>query len=202
MKLGLVVEGHGEVESVPILIRRIAGWLGTACEIAPPLRVPRKAVVKAGELERAVTLLANKVGADGAVLILLDADDDLACTLAPALIERARAARPDRAVGLVLAVREFEAWFLAAARSLRGVRGLAADLEPPASPESVRGAKEWLSERKRGGYLPTADQPGLTARFDIEVARQLPSFDKLVREVARLLAVPSTPPPKAPEPEF
>jgi hypothetical protein len=188
MNLGLIVEGHGETESAPLLVRRIAASLGLACDIGRPLRVPRTTLVKAGELERAVTLLGNKVGAQGAVLVLIDADDDLACALGPVLLQRARVARPDRRVGVVLAVREYEAWFLAAAASLRGKRGLPDDLELTRAPESVRDAKGWLGERMPRGYSPTADQAALTAVFDLAQARACASFDKLVREVAQLLS--------------
>jgi hypothetical protein len=103
------------------------------------------------------------------------------------LVRRARAARADRAIGVVLAMREYEAWFLAAAASLRGQRGLPDDLAPPAAPESLRDAKGWLNERMSLGYKPTIDQPALTAVFDLDQARTAPSFDKLVRELMRLL---------------
>jgi hypothetical protein len=187
MNLGLIVEGHGEVSSAPILIRRVAETAGLPCTVRAPLRVPRSTLTKPGELERAVTLLGNKVGDGGAVLVLVDGDDDLACTVGPALLRRAIAARPDRNVGVVLAVREYEAWFLAAAASLRGRRGLPADLASPPDPEAMRDAKGWLSQRMPRGYSPTTDQPALTAVFDLELARSSPSFGKLVREVLRLL---------------
>jgi hypothetical protein len=189
MNLGLVVEGHGEVQAVPILVRRIAAWAGFPGElvISPPLRVHRTSIVKEGELERAVELTARKVGDDGGILVLLDADDDPACKLGPALLLRAATARPDRRIGIVFAVREYEAWFLAAAESLRGHRTLPADLSPPAEPEALRGAKGWLDARMADGYSETLEQPKLTAKFDLDRARDAPSFDKLVREVCKLL---------------
>jgi hypothetical protein len=186
MNLGLLVEGHGEYYAAPILVRRIAESLGVACAVRSVLRQPRSTIIKQGELERAVTLLGNKVGDGGAVLVLIDADDDQACVLGPELLKRARTARPDRRVGVVLAVREYEAWFLAAAESLRGRLGLPSDLESPSMPEGIRDAKGWLRERMPRGYSPTADQPALTTLFDLEVARTSPSFDKLVRELTRL----------------
>ncbi|TMQ03270.1 MAG: DUF4276 family protein [Deltaproteobacteria bacterium] len=187
MNVGLLVEGHGEVSSAPTLVRRVAEFLGLHCAIRTALRVSRSALVKPRELERAVTLLGNKVGAGGAVLVLIDADDDAACTLGPELLRRARTARPDRRIGVVLAVREYEAWFLTAAASLRGKRGLPADLEPPPAAETIRDAKRWLAERMPRGYSPTVDQPALTAMLDLEQARASPSFDKLVREVRALI---------------
>lgn len=190
MKIGLVVEGHGEVEAAPLLVRRVAAWAGFEGElvIPPPLRVHRGSVVKEGELERAVELTARKVGEGGGILVLLDADDDLACQLGPELSRRAIKARSDRRIGVVFAVREYEGWFLAAAESLRGHRGLAADLGAPDDAEAIRGAKGWLDARMANGYSETIDQAKLTAKFDLDRARSAaPSFDKLVREVCKLL---------------
>ena len=36
-------------------------------------------------------------------------------------------------------------------------------------------------------YTETLDQPALAAAFDLDLARRADSFDKLYREVARLL---------------
>lgn len=187
MNIGLLVEGHGEVAAAPLLVRRIAAQLSLPCIVRSVHREPRTALLKDGGLERAVTLLTHKVGVDGAVLVLLDADDDLPCKLAPLLLSRAQRARPDRRIGMVLAEREYEAWFLAAAASLRGQRGLPDDLAPPPSFTVLRDAKGWLNRRMPRGYSPTVDQPALTAVFDLGQARGAASFDKLIRELTRLL---------------
>jgi hypothetical protein len=98
-------------------------------------------------------------------------------------------ARSDIPVSVVLAKREFEAWFLVAAESLRGQRGLPADLTGPPDPEAIRGAKEWLEARMPQGhsYDESSAQPALTAVFDMNIARRADSFDKCHREVVRLL---------------
>lgn len=132
-------------------------------------------------------LAARKIAGVGAVLILLDGDDDCPAELGPQLAQRVAEVRNDLPSAVVLAKREFEAWYLAAAESLRGLRGLYADLQPPPDPEAVRGAKEWLAERMTGGYSETLDQPALAAQFDLDLARRAPSFDKCYREVVRLL---------------
>ena len=69
---------------------------------------------------------------------------------------------------------EFESWFLAGAESLRGRHGLANDLVPPQDPESIRGAKEWLSDRMESSrkYTEVLDQPALAALVDLEMARR------------------------------
>ncbi len=95
----------------------------------------------------------------------------------------------DLPIVVILARREFEAWFLAAAESLRDKGRLPDDLESPADPESIRGAKEWLSDRMPIGrsYAETTDQPALTADFDMRAARRADSFDKCYREIRSML---------------
>jgi hypothetical protein len=186
-----IVEGHGEVEAVPVLLRRLANTLDPALnlQVAQPIRVTKSKLLQPRELERAVELAARKVGSSGAIFILLDSDEDCPATLGPELLRRARAARSDVSIAVVLAKREFEAWFLAAVESLRGRRGLRTDLEPPAQPENVQGAKEWLTDHMTAGghYVETLDQPALTAVFDLDAARRVDSFDKCWRDVSRLI---------------
>jgi hypothetical protein len=190
--LACVVEGEGDEKSLPLLIRRVA----RDCD--PPVyidvfiskRVGREKLVNQGGIENAVEQAARDGGRDAAILVLLDADDDCPATLGPALLDRARKARPDRQVSVVLAKREYEAWFLAAAISLRGHRGLPKDLNPPHDLEGIRDAKGWLGGKMPRGrkYSETADQPALTALFDITEARRADSFDKCFREISGLIA--------------
>ncbi len=188
-----IVEGHGEVQAVPVLIRRIALEMfpGMSLRVLPPLRVSRFKLVKKGELERAVELAARKTGGMGAVLVLIDSEGDCPAQTGPALLSRACATRSDLPIGVVLAKHEYEGWFLAAAESLRGRRGLRQDITAPPDPEAIRGAKEWLSDRMEPGmkYHEVLDQPALTAVFDFAAARRTDSFDKCYREIVRLLEV-------------
>ncbi|MFF4987542.1 DUF4276 family protein [Streptosporangium saharense] len=186
-----IVEGDGEVSALPVLLRRIAGALSCwDVRIPPPRRVPRSRLVARGGVENAVLQASYQLTGAGGILLLIDSDDDCPATLGPELLRRAREARGDREISVVLACREFEAWFLAAAESLSGHRGLADPLLPPPNPEGIRGAKEWLSARKSDGtrYRETVDQAALAALFDMEQARKAaPSFDKFWRDVERLL---------------
>jgi hypothetical protein len=190
--IAAVAEGHGEVAALPILLRRIAAEIAPDLylEIPPPFRTGRQALVRPGGLERVVQVQGDRVAARGGVLVVLDADDDCPAALGPHLLERIRATRPDRRTAVVLAVREYEGWFLASAESLAKQRDFPADLKAPIDPESVRGAKEWLTKRRPGRpYKETADQAALTQRLNVRIARERsPSFDKLWREVERLLA--------------
>jgi hypothetical protein len=187
-----IVEGHGEVEAVPVLVRRIAGVVapGVAVVTPRPVRLKKGKLNRPGELERAVRLAAERVSRLGGVLVLFDADEDCPAQVAPTLHGRCVSARSDVPVSVVLAKREFEAWFVAAAESLAGQRDLPHDLSAPDEPESIRGAKEWLSSHMPAGraYSPTIDQPALAATFDLASTRHTsPSFDKLYRELERLL---------------
>jgi hypothetical protein len=192
VSVALIVEGQGEVAAVGPLMRRMAA------EIAPhvwvdflrPIRIGRDALIKHGGIEAAIELAARQVGNRGSVLVLIDADDDCAATLGPSLAERARSAHSGLGVSVVLAVREFEAWFLAAAPSLAGKRGLAPNLQAHPDPEGIRGCKEWLGRNRVDGrpYRPAADQAALTELFDLYLARKnSPSFDKLWRDLEQLL---------------
>jgi hypothetical protein len=73
-----------------------------------------------------------------------------------------------------------ETWFLAAAESLRGCAGLPVDLAPPADPERIRGAKEWLGKRMPHPYDPIIHQAAFTATFDLGQAMAVSSFARLV----------------------
>lgn len=196
IELAVIVEGHGDVEAVPILLRRMLAEIAPSqiVKIHRPIRVPRMRVVKPRELERAIELACALLRGEGAILVLLDADDDCPKQLAPHLLARAEEVAGPLPVSTVLATREFESWFLAAAASLAGCRGLPAPLVPPESPESIRGAKEWLRERMPSarGYSETLDQPALAATFDLEAARRgAPSFAKLHRDLLRLANISS-----------
>ena len=195
-RIATIVEGHGEVEAVPILLRRIAELVSpeTALEIPRPIRIPRNKVVRAGELERAIGLAAARAGVDGCILLLLDTDDDCPAHLAPQLLERAVAVRPDRAIRVVLAKMEYEAWFLAAAMSLAGRAGIDEAVEPPEDAEGIRNAKGWLTARMPPGqsYRETIHQASFSAIFDLDAARSAPSFDKLWRDVGALILAPES----------
>jgi hypothetical protein len=192
LSIAAIVGGDGEVEAVPILIRRIAGEIAPSLIVSvnPILRVPESRLVKPQELERAVELAARKLGGRGAIFILVDCDWDDGCPAkeGPDLM-RAKKQRPDMMISVVLAKKEYEAWFIAAGESLRGRRRLIPDLHAPADPESIRGAKEWLSRHMPSNqpYAETTDQPALTAVFDMNTARRADSFNKCYREIALIV---------------
>jgi hypothetical protein len=195
VRLSAIVSGHGEVQAVPVLIQRIAREItpGTVVNLDPVLRVPEAHLLKEGELERQVERAARKMRGSGGIFVLIDCDRDGGCpaTEGPALVRRARSARADMEVSVVLARKEYEAWFIAAAESLRGQCDLSQDLVGDPNPENIRGAKEWLSSHmpRNRRYAETTDQATLTRVFDMQAARRADSFDKCYREIVRLLTV-------------
>jgi hypothetical protein len=193
VKIAAIVEGHGECDAVPVLIRKIARQIdpGFVPRVLPPLRAPASLIRCQGGIERSVIFAASKLQRKGGIIVIVDCDWDNGCpaTDGPKLLKRAQHVCNDMPISVILAKKEFEAWFLAAAESLRGQRGLPIDLEPPATPENIRGAKEWLSEKMYPGrsYVATTDQSAFTELFDMDVARRADSFDKCYRDIHQML---------------
>ena len=149
MRVVSIVEGDGEVAALPLLLRRLAQWRTPHVhpDVPAPIRVRRDRFVnREDEFRRHLLLAAAKAGASGWVLILLDADDDCAVEASRILLERARRVIPHRRVSVVMAVREYEAWFIAAADSLDGHRGFSHELGQVVTAEVPRDAKGWLKE--------------------------------------------------------
>jgi Domain of unknown function (DUF4276) len=188
--LAPIVEGHGETQSVPALLHRLAQRASAASSLRvnPPIRVKAGSFLNdASYFSRYITLAAAKAAqTNGSVLILLDCDDDCPAMLGPDLLGRARAVRADVRYLVCLARREYETWFIAAAPSLRGRLGLPLDLERPPDFENIRDAKGWLSSRMSSPYDPTVHQLDLTRVFDLQQAEASTSFAHLVSQVASI----------------
>ncbi|HYD79629.1 MAG TPA: DUF4276 family protein [Paucimonas sp.] len=185
-----IVEGDGEVPALPILLRRLNDWLtpATYINVKRPIRVKRDRFLnKDEEFRRMLELASLQCSDDGWILILLDADDDCPMNLGAQIQERAQGVVPHRSVSVVLANREYEAWFIAAAHSLQGQRGFSCNDELVAEPERIRGAKEWLSHRiPNGKYREIVDQPAFSAILDLQMALDRSrSFQKLCSDWRR-----------------
>jgi hypothetical protein len=115
-RIGCIVEGQGELKAVRTIVQRVGQREAPGLTIVtePVIRVARSKLVSQKDLAAAVDLTARQLKGNGSILIVFDADDDCPAELGPKLQAWASAARQDRHVGLVLAMREFEAWFLAA----------------------------------------------------------------------------------------
>ena len=191
MILGVIVEGHGEVQAAPTLLRRLANNIDPTVTMTFVVRrIPKSQLLQTGQLERAVEALTRQIGRHRPILVRLDADYDCPKTLASTLRERCTFAHADVAISVVIANREYEAWFVAAAKSLAGHRGLKEDLVAPADPESIRGAKEWLTAQMAPSrsYSETRHQAAYSALMDLSEARRTRSFRKLEKDLTELLA--------------
>lgn len=188
-----IVEGYGEVEAVPVLLRRIAEmtYPGPLLKINHPIRVKIGSFLKDVEyFKKQVTLAAAKAAQSGGfVLILLDCEDDCPAVLGPQILEDAKAVRNDMNYVVVLAYREYESWFLASAPSLRGIYGFPLDLEPPADVEAIRDAKGWLGSRMDRKYDVTTHQLEFTNRFDISEARTNKSFNRCFERITTMFGM-------------
>lgn len=191
MKIRPIVEGPGEVKAVPKLLLRLRNearvWnLG----IDEPFRRPRTQLVKKDALQAAVQAVLLNTECSGA-LIIFDADDDCPAELGPKIETWAREAALGKPCEVVIANREYEAWFLASMEALRGKRTIKPDATSHPEPEKPRNAKGQLELRMAAGrsYVETVDQEALTATFDLESAyRRCRSFRKLVSAFGTLAA--------------
>lgn len=182
-----IVEGDGEVAAVPILLRRINEWSTPEIllQAPPPIRVRRDRFLnREEEFRRHLLLAAAKCGEDGWILVLLDADDDCPAELGELIQKRAQECVPHRRISVVLANREYEAWFIAAAESLNGSRRFSFNPKEHTDAEKPRNAKGWVAEHMTGGtYRETTDQPAFSALMDLQHAfDRSRSFRKLCSE--------------------
>jgi Domain of unknown function (DUF4276) len=210
-RLILFVEGEGEADSVPTLVRRLLTDQGDWYEVFlddNPFRVGSvNRLVKEDFREwKRLLRAALKRRNVGGVLMILDgdvrkvgADEFCAAAVAKSLAGAAMhvGAGEGFSVAVVFARQEYETWLIAGVASLAGqslpdgrlIKSIAkapeGDLE--AGP---RNAKGWLGTIVEGGYKPTRDQAALTRLVDLDVirGRKLRSFRRLESAVSSLLA--------------
>jgi len=179
--LGLVVEGRGEIQAVPLLLRRrLAERRIYADLVGKPVPCNgRPNALKPKGIEGKVAVAAVRPGCR-CVLVLLDGEGDPVCELGPELLDRSRSAAAGKEVLVSLADAKFEDWLVASAESL-GVSGLSYSPER----DAVGVLKEALHPRK---YVKPFWQPRLTNQLDFSLAsgrnpslaRFLAKFDALI----------------------
>lgn len=195
IRFGCVVEGPGDQAALPELLRRVVKAIRPdvlAVAKTPLVVTPGQFLKMGAEFETALEQAARNAGPDGPVLVLLDSEGSPPCVKAPEILKGVSKFFPRRPHSVVLAHHEFETWFLAAAESLNSWDHLASPVDRPPNPEAIQGAKERIARHLPRGmkYSERVDQRALTRLFDIHAARQnSPSFDKLWREVERLLTL-------------
>lgn len=183
-----VVEGDGEVGAVRILLRRICGEVFGRwdVEIRQPWRLPRSQMTMQMPIGRVYRALARGLDSDGGVIVVLDQDDDHDVSRLIDRVSEPMAGMADLRV--VVACREYEAWFLGGIESLRVHRSVRDDASFDSDPEAPRDAKGRLRQLMNEPYRETLHQPAFTELLSIGAARQrCPSFDHLVQAVGELI---------------
>lgn len=196
MRIQPIVEGDGEVHAVPVLLRRLRDESKAFdVDVGKPILRKRSEFIHEGPLRKAIQLALLRESCD-AILILFDADDACPADLAPAIEGWAQNEAGTVPVVVVIACREYEAWFLASIESLRGFRGILPGATSHPDPEFPRGAKEQLEDRMEVGrsYSETTDQAPITAKFDMEAAyASCRSFRRMVRAFGLLVSAAGQP---------
>jgi hypothetical protein len=203
----LVVEGHGEVDAAKNLVTRLWSDLELPHAVWGAPQRGKALNTRSGVL-RACEILRSERDC-GFALLLRDEDDGCPATAGPETAAWVAAASLPFPAAVVLAHREFEAWFLPcihlmAGREIRpGVR-IAEGTAYPGDPEGIRDVKGWLSKRFPPGkiYKPTFDQLKLTQWIDFGVlrtsgARSFRTLENALRFLAAPAALKVYPPPRS-----
>lgn len=172
--IGLVVEGPGDRNALPVLLRKHLHGEGEYRDVLgkPVATNGRDKALKVNGIEGFALAAALRPGCVG-VLVVLDGEGDCVADLGPSLLERVGNA-VGKPVRIALADCDFESWLFASAETL--------DLELVFSEDIVgQGAiKEALKPAK---YVKPTWQPRLTHRMEIGRAAQ--RSDSLRRMLAR-----------------
>ena len=206
-KLVLFVEGDGDEEAVPVLVKRLITDLNLWSDLQldpAPFRIGGTSAVLGSEkkLQRWSKHLqaACKRPGTGGILQILDGDARNFCAIQSAsqLASRARqvGAGAVFSFACVFACREYETWLVAGIESLAGKpfkdgrtgvnpgsKHAYTDLE-----QAPRDAKSALGEFMPGKYKPTTDQKPLTELVELEAIRRcnLRSFRRLENALRQL----------------
>lgn len=221
-RLVLLSEGHGEVDALPILTRRLLEEKDAHRSLFADAAVIRAGGISKivkwdkgrrqpdfSEWRRRVRLAARRSNVGG-ILAVIDGDvphfpagsGSVFCarTAAKTLAAEARDSGAGKlfSIAIVFACAEYETWLVAGAESFAGKRLpderilLPANAKIPEGDFERRG-KGWL-ERNCISYRPTRDQAALTEIVDLNVVRskQVRSFQRLEHAIEQLLQATST----------
>jgi hypothetical protein len=193
-KIVPIVEGPGEVAAVPVLINGILRSLGehTVFVAAPKNAHGKGNLTKPGGLERFVEL-AELERDCGAVLILVDSDDECPVELARAFVGRLQQRGVARPTVVVCAARAYETWLIAGNDEVvRKIASAHPSVERAIDDvDSIRGPKGKIDATFPSGtaYRETIDQESMTRSLDLDLALQRSrSFRRLHTAIQEALA--------------
>lgn len=164
--VGIVVEGPGDRDSLPILLRT---HLHSQAEYREILGKPipckgRGSATVPGGIEGYVATAAFRPGCR-AVLVVLDGDDDKVCELGPRLAERI-ASITQIPTKIVLAEECYEDWLYASIETLK-----LGEREHIAGRRGIIEIKQAILAAHQSKYVKPVWQPRLTKLMDLEIAR-------------------------------
>ena len=189
-----IVEGPGDKNAVPGLIRRILYERLERYDIAvSQSKVAHTKSKLVAELEK---FLGYAIAENcDAILVLVDADGECPLEESANLVERAEALNLAIPVAIVYANSEYETWFICSLSEENGegirVRlGIPESVIAPDNAESIRGAKEWLNGNMPRDlkYQETENQENLTYHIDMNLTHgNSRSFRRLCHAVEELV---------------
>ena len=189
-----VVEGDGDAVAFPGLLMRILQERYERHDVV--VAQGKTGVVKANgrqNLEKRLDKFlqyAQSKPRCGAILVLVDADEDCPVTLAQRLSERCEQIGITCPVQVVCACTSYESWFLASLNTVKGRHGIPSTAVLSGDPEGVRHPKQWLTDQMPSGqaYKETTHQASLSEVIDLDLARQKSrSFRRLCHALEQLV---------------
>ena len=184
-----LVEGHGEVEAVPVLLSRLGQHLGVHIPWAATLRWKNihlwdTGLGGRGGLSQGLEFLRYKRNVGG-VLVLRDEDDECPRRVAPEIATLIRNLDLPFKTAVTLLHPEYEVLFLPCMHRMQGLGFPTHARWAGANWESRRDIKGWLSNQLPRGrsYKPTTNQKPMTRFIDFEEldTAGLACFGSLVR---------------------
>ena len=193
-KLIPVMEGHGEVEALSFLMRRVLQDRFVRYDVnigsgpRGSVRAPGR-----GQLEKDLgKYLRHAKGKPdcAGILVLIDADKDCPLELAEKLRSQCGDSGVNVPVEIVCAKEEYEVWFLASIDTIRSQAIIPTNSMPENLVETQSSPKSWLTHNMPLGkaYKPTLHQEPFTAHINLQMAYDNSrSFRRLCHALEQLL---------------
>lgn len=192
-----IVEGHGELTSVPALLKRLADRNKLYVNVDAPIRGHSSEMLKeydAGNfgIEKQIRIALHMRDDFDVLFIFIDADvlPEPICTFFQRFYKFCSDQVPhEKQICIVFPNKEFEAWFLGGITSLAGKRNIPDVVQPVQNPEDIRGAKEKFRNLTSNKiYDSITDQAAFVHHLDFDlVETNCRSFRKLNAEFRKLL---------------
>jgi hypothetical protein len=171
-RLLVIAEGHGDVESLRILVRRVLQEHLSIfdCDID----VQRRKDIRhqrANDWANFRRYLEVAYKEHCPVLWSVDCDDDCAWQIAKEVCSLVEALGARQPFAVALWVKEYESLFLSDFETTKVVMKLSESATAPTDPESIRGAKKVIDDYlpQNRAYKEPIDQPRITAHLDLDV---------------------------------